>query len=115
VILRNENFNDMAQLETEREDEHGYYPGDVELNQDMTDDGINHTEVSVIKMHIREGHLSPVSDDEDEHDVEDEVENGGYHPTEETADDLAKERIMKRMEQAFLKREGEGASKKRKI
>jgi hypothetical protein len=111
VIRRDEDYNNMAQLEIEHEDGLGYYFGDLELNQDMTDDGIDHTEVSVVKMHIRGEYESPYSDDE----VEDEVEDDDYHPREKTADDLAKERARERFEQGMLNRERECISKRRRL
>jgi hypothetical protein len=105
----------MARLEAEHESKHGYYFGDLELNRDMTDDGINHIEVSVVKMRIRGEDESPYSDDEDEDDFADEVEDDEYHPREKTADDLAKERARERSGQAILKRERERSSKRRRL
>ena len=112
AIRRDEDSTGMARLEIEQEDRLGYYYGDLELNQDMTVDTINHTEVHVVKMSVKGEGESPYSGDGDEDEFEDELNDDGYHPKEKTADDFAKEKIMEDVKNTVL---GHGTGKRRRL
>jgi hypothetical protein len=115
VIRRDEDTNHMARLEIEDEGKRGYYYTYLELNQDMADDGIHHTEVTVSKMFVRDEDEGPYSDEEEIDDFASEVEDDDYHPKEKTAHDLENERAMERLKEAFERRDVENARKRRRL
>lgn len=115
VIRRDEDTNDMAILETEEIDKKGYYFAYLELNQDMADDGIHHTEVTTSKMVVRDESESPYSDEEDEDEFADSVDGEFYWEDKAAAEDGEEEEQLEDTESASAEGEAERARKRRRL
>jgi hypothetical protein len=112
TIRRDEDTNGLADLEEEKEDKHDYYYAWLRLSHDVNDGGVDHTEVTVSKMHLRDENESPYSDAEDEDDFASEIGDADHHPLEETAEDSIR---PEGLGQPRMEEELENAKKRRKV